>query len=76
MTSFVLEWNNLLLYFAVGGWNAAFSYINRPATTPSTSDLAAYRTGEMSSGWIDRIEIDWYTCVLKYVSGSSPSYCG
>ena len=58
------------------GWNDAFEYIDRDPATPSTSDLSKYRLSELSAAYINQIEQDWYTCVLTYVAGNSPSYCG
>jgi putative spermidine/putrescine transport system substrate-binding protein len=61
--------------FVAGGWNDAFAYIDRPTATPSNNDLARYRLSELSSTYINRIQEDWYACVLTY-SSASPSYCG
>lgn len=62
--------------FVSGGWNDAFAYIDQPAATPSTSELSKYRMSELSSAYINRIQNDWYTCVLTYNAATAPSYCG
>lgn len=62
--------------FVQYGWNDAFDYINIPSTTPSISTLQKYAMGELSSTYINRIQQDWYLCVMTYSSGTSPTYCG
>lgn len=62
--------------FVEGGWNDAFDYIDRAPSTPSIADLNKYRVGELSAAYINKIEQDWYTCVVDYKAGSAPSYCG
>jgi ABC-type uncharacterized transport system YnjBCD substrate-binding protein len=61
--------------FTSGGWNTAFSYIDRASTTPSKTNLDTYRKAELSSDYIVRINLDWYTCVLNYQAGQY-AYCG
>lgn len=68
-------YNSAATPFVSGGWNDAFDYIDRPVTTPSTATLSAYAMPELSPAYINRIQSDWYKCVLAYSASTSPSYC-
>lgn len=57
--------------FTTGGWNVPFDLTPHDLHNPTQTELSKDRLGELPSVYINRLETDWYYCVLTYVPGRS-----